>query len=210
MTVEAAIGDTSEVKTQDWKSLIGRVLALRDDPRNAGTIAGFRAGISPSSETFAMGYTDRFLSDLSLTQRSAARRAAAICASNPRVRQPENQAGEKAAYRPLGHSLRDLVKRESNGYPSPESPNAITMQVNSLPLVDAETAATIFGLLVSRCAEHNIAVDYYDLTKTLIYWGNGISQSSLRARRSVITAFYEVPESRSKRAHPKNSSTETE
>lgn len=176
---------TDAPKVLDWKGLIREVLAKRDNPVFAGQTSAFRTGISPASEIFAFGHTEKYLAYLKREKRPAARRAAAICAFSKGANQPKLNKDGKYPYRPIGHSLRDLKDKGGGGG------NAITMQVNSLPLLDMESAAVVFGLLVKRCAAEKITVNYFDLARTLINWGNGISPESRETRSDVVAAFYQ-------------------
>lgn len=187
---------TAPATTRRWEDLIGAVLTQRDATRGGAFTAAIRAALTPATENQALGYTEAFLADLRPVQKIGARRAAAICAANPHARQPAHPDG-KRPYRPVGHSLRDLYMSENNNR-APATldntgatvQNALLMQINSLPMLDVESAANVLSLLISRCNQKNITVDYYRLARTLIGWGNGITPASQQTRSQVLTDFY--------------------
>lgn len=192
--------ETAEAETAPsaptWRHLIGEVLARRESPRGGGYLAAMRAAAIPATEVNALGYTERYLSTLRTDQRTGARRAAGICATAVGARQPQRGENGSRTYRPIGASLRDLYVKVNGSAPSSldssgnQVNNAMLMQINSLPMLDLETAAATFGLLIDRCSAHHISVDYYDLAYTLINWGNGISPASQQTRAKVLTGFY--------------------
>ena len=178
--------DEKSTKELTWKGLIKEALRVRDESNLAGHTSALRAAISPASETFAFAYTEKYLSRLKPVQRAAARRAAAICASSKGAKQPDKQADGKPTFKPIGRSIGDL-KNRSGG-----AGDSIASQINSLPLLDMESAATVLGLLIQRCAAKGITVDYFDLARTLINWGNGINEKSRNTRGNVVAAFHQV------------------
>jgi hypothetical protein len=98
---------------------------------------------------------------------------------------------------PIGQSLR-LLHSRNVGYaagaldPSSNTPrrNALTMQVDALPLLGLEEAASSISLLIGRCADEDVVVDFYDVARTLAHWGNGISAGSRATRNRVVQDFY--------------------
>lgn len=190
-TTPIKVGVVDRKPEPDYRRLISEVISRRNDPRSNAWTSAVRTALTSATEMNALGYTERYLADLSPRQRTGGRRAAAICASN---------AGAPPAsgdfYLPIGRSLRNLYKALNGADPSildsggHVSNNAMLMQVNSLPLLDVEQAANVFGLLIGRCADKGIAVNYYDLAATLIFWGTGATPQSQRTRSAVLTAFY--------------------
>ena len=194
--------------TRDWQGLIGRVLFCREwnqdttkDNRFSGYIAALRMAVTSATEVNAYAYTEAYLSSLPEPQRVGARRAAGICASTPRVMttaDPASKDADSPAPR-LGASLRHLYHHETDQWPATFEPdgtprqNALLNQVNSLPLLDLEQAAALFFSLIKRCEEARVRVDYFDLARTLIYWGNGRSESSRKARQRLLRDFYYIP-----------------
>ena len=192
MTTTPTEVDVIDLKNEpDYKMLITEVIARRNDPRSNAWAAAVRTALTSATEMNALGYTERYLVDMSPKQRIGGRRAAAICASNTGA--PQSGGG---FYMPIGRSLRNVYKSTNGTDPSVldsgghVSNNAMLMQINSLPMLDVEQAANVFGLLIGRCADKGVAVNYYDLAKTLIYWGTGATPNSQKTRANVLTAFY--------------------
>lgn len=160
--------------------LINQVLTWRSKGARA-ELAGVRRAISPASEASALAFTDPLLGRMSATQRTGARRAAAICALNPKVPAIRSEPGK---YPPrLGHNLRRLHDRLSRG-----GGNGIESDVAVLAMLDQESAAVVLSQLVGRCI--GVPVNFHDLAATLAYWGNGIDERSRQTRQRIIHDFY--------------------
>jgi len=175
--------ETPKREIPGWAALIGAVLARRDDRASGAYLSAVKAGISPATEMQARQFTQSHLGELSPRAASGARRAAAICAAS---------TGAPAVSRkPLGESLLDLHLRENtNTPPSVEKPNSIITTVGALPLLDLESAVQAISQLVGRCAKHGIGVDYFDLARTLTFWGEGVTPQSQETRARIVSAFY--------------------
>lgn len=184
----------------DPYALIGRVLALRTSDRSAGVLAAIRSAIVPATEALAFPYTEALLAPgASEAARTGVRRTAAMIALHKDARQfrlPTNpEPGPKR--HPLGLSLRILHSRNfgygagsldvSNNTPKR---NALTMQVDALPMLGLEEAASSISLLVGRCGHEGITVDFYDVARTLAHWGKGITPQSRTTRNRVVQEFY--------------------
>lgn len=194
---------------KDWRSMISRILYCREwnqnstkDNRFSGYIASLRMAVTPATEVNAYAYTEAYLGSLSSeSQRVGARRAAGICAATPRVAAAQGSTdGEPDSHAPrLGASLRQLYRHETDQWPatfeSDGTPrqNALLNQVNSLPLLNVEQAAALLFALIKRCEDANVRVDFHDLARTLIYWGNGMSESSRQQRQRILRDFYYIP-----------------
>jgi len=184
----------------DQYALIGRVLGLRTSDRSAGVLAAIRSGIVPASEALAFPYTEALLAPwTSEAARTGVRRTAAMIALHKDARQFRLPTDVEPGRRrhPLGLSLRLLHSRNfgygagslnaSNNTPKR---NALTMQVDALPMLGLEEAASSISLLVGRCGHESITVDFYDVARTLAHWGNGISPTSRATRNRVVQEFY--------------------
>jgi CRISPR type I-E-associated protein CasB/Cse2 len=168
-----------------------RLTANRTDPSrpHAGWLAAVRNGLVTATEVQALPATATFTSGLTgAHQQKGARKAAAIRTINKKTR--SFTATDDHRYQPLGVSLRVLYKADRGRYPDDASADALTMQINALPLMDLESATTVLNQMVGRCAGQGVTVDFYDLARTLIWWGNGISPASRRTRNNVVAAFY--------------------
>lgn len=168
-----------------------RLTANRTDPSrpHAGWLAAVRNGLVTATEVQALPATATFTSGLTgAHQQKGARKAAAIRTINKKTR--SFTATDDHRYQPLGVSLRVLYKADRGRYPNDASADALTMQINALPLMDLESATTVLNQMVGRCAGQGVTVDFYDLARTLIWWGNGISPASRRTRNNIVAAFY--------------------
>lgn len=194
-SIDIAPADTP-TPAPDWRGLIAEVLARRDSTHSGGYRSAMAAARIPATEVNALAYTERFLSALNRDQKIGARRAAGICAATSGAHQPRPDETGKHPYLPIGQSLRNLYIAVNGTNPASLDGkgnvvhNALLAQVNSLPMLDVELAAATFGLLIDRCAAKHINVNYFDLARTLIHWGNGITLQSRDTRSAVLTAFY--------------------
>lgn len=171
----------AETQASPGASLISEVLARRERRGDAGWVASVRRGIAPASEIAAFGATERHFAGITNeVSRTALRRSAAICAS-------ATGAPQTSKLR-LGQSLARLDQKLGRG--------SIDSRVNTLPLLDLESAATALSGLVGRCSQNGIPVNFYDLAYVLARWGNGISPASRAVRARVLQDYYgayEVP-----------------
>lgn len=168
---------TSPTPRRGNETLIAEVLARRNDTGSGAWTASVRRALSPSTEVGAYGSTERHLHGLPEAQARGARRAAAICAGARRV--PYRRGS-------LGADLRRL-DRALGG-------NRVEQRVGALPLLDLENAAQALGHLVDLCAAHGVTVDFYDLSRTLTAWGDGIDPRSQETRRRLVADFYGTPD----------------
>jgi hypothetical protein len=171
-----------------WKQLVASTVRDRHDPRHAGKTSALRFAAVPATEISAFGFTEAYLGGMPQAKRVAVRRAVGICAKHLGAGQPDS-------FLPVGGSLRMLHKHEWGYDPGSFSTdglrrNAMTMQVDSLPLLDQESAAQTLDLLVGRCASAQISVDFFAVTRLLMEWGNGMSPDSRESRARVVCDFY--------------------
>lgn len=147
----------------------------------SGWLADIRCGIAPSIEGRALAVAAPFLAGLAGDRRTGAVRAAAIRAKNKRVRElsQDSQHG-----RSLGRSLRHLSMKDVS----------VEAQVKTLPLLDLNAAALAIDSLVGRCAGHGVSIDFYDLSRTLAFWGHGATTRSRDTRNRIVLDFYYVDE----------------
>lgn len=204
MTETAAAADlaadtetsSDDAKARPGRALVYRVLAVRQralgpQGNGRGILAAFASAIHPMTEATAYPYTEALLGDLGPEQRIGARRAAAMVAVHR-----ETRATGEGTYTPIGATLRRLHHADQQSWPGAIDSSgsvkrtAMSMQVDSLPLLDVENAAQIIGGLVGRCAGHDIPVDFASLASTLAFWGDGMSARSRKHRARVVQDFY--------------------
>jgi CRISPR type I-E-associated protein CasB/Cse2 len=158
----------------------------------SGFLAAVRCGLTPQGDLQAHAVTAPYTIGLTGSQARGARRAAAIRATHKDV--PRTSPGPSIR---LGGCLADLFFRNEGWYPSDKGDEAqknrggeqIVQQIGVMGLLDTDEAALILHQLVGRCAV-GVPVDFEDLARTLIYWGNGISAQSTKVRQRVVSDFY--------------------
>src|SRR5690606_26670292 len=109
-----------------------------------GTLAALRAAVTPATETQAFPLTEEPLAGLNNPQKIGARRAAGLTALHTKVpHTPERRS--------IGSSLRAMHIAEHGFAPGALTdkgnlkPSTTRLQIDTLPLVDVETAATILN-----------------------------------------------------------------
>lgn len=175
-------------------ALTTRALAARNNDRQKGVRAALAHALTPATESLAFAYTEALLAPMENRQaKTAARRVAGIICTHkhtPAYRRPEG-----GNPRPLGKALR-MLHKATQGYDAGDLAdgafrrNQMTMQIDSLPLLPLEEAVQVIALLVGRCGHAGIAVDFYDMARTLTRWGNGITPASRNVRNRVVEQFY--------------------
>ncbi|WP_168581962.1 type I-E CRISPR-associated protein Cse2/CasB [Gephyromycinifex aptenodytis] len=171
-------GITGQVERAAFSSpLIQAVLDRRHDRSFAGWTSSVRRAITPATEVAAYGATERFV-PVTLTPPQAAglRRAAAICAG------ASHAPADDTRYATIGHALARLHRVIGGRH--------VEQRVQTLPLLDMESAAVSLGHLVNLCSHNHVAVNFHDLARTLTYWGDGLTERSQQTRRRVVHDFY--------------------
>ncbi|WP_101525910.1 type I-E CRISPR-associated protein Cse2/CasB [Nocardioides houyundeii] len=182
------------------RNLAYRVIGTRDRVSAAGggrgVLSAIASGIHPMTEASAFPYTEAILSGLSPSQRVGARRAAAMIAVHRDVRATSERST------PIGTTLRSLHAKAHSSWPgdvdgkSVPKRTAMSMSIDSLPLLDVDNASQVISGLVGRCAQHGIPVDFASLATTLTFWGDGLSSKSRSHRAKVVQDFYGLSDRR--------------
>lgn len=176
--------NTAEMKASTWATGLGEILARKNDPSFSGQLASIKKGLLVETEHLAYPYTQYWLSSGddsldSLAQRGA-RRAMAVAA----LCKAPNDSRKIS----IGQAIGRLNKTQLNGRGFAETP--IATMVNSFPVFDVDQLAVLVASMADRCADSGIAVPYYSLARTFIYWGNGISEKSTDHRNKIMYDFY--------------------
>lgn len=170
----------------------------------AGFLASVRTGLTPSGDLWAHQVTARFTAGLSERQARGARRAAAMRAISKDVeafRPYVTEADQEVTRLSVGSSLSSLYRAENATYPGDKDSkdDQIVDQVGMLPLLDLDEAALVLHTLIGRCAgamvtvgdsRRPVTVDFSSLARTLVYWGDGVSEASVRTRTQLVSDFY--------------------
>ncbi|MCA0443250.1 type I-E CRISPR-associated protein Cse2/CasB [Corynebacterium amycolatum] len=202
-----------------WATRLASVLALRDDaniqsPRWRKTRAELRRGASPATEHYAyphvLPYADPTLSDHQIT--SLVRLFALVAEFDqvPHYRPPNttDTNGQKKIRR-IGHwarqvSIAQAKKTGEQFQANPDDLDSVGQRLQFIYSLDAEEAI----LNVSRILKIATALpgpipalDYYDLFRTFLYWGNGFTPESQNIRRRMLRDYFsyfaEIPETSS-------------
>lgn len=164
-----------------WSALISRIQDERHAARSSPAVIAGKHAVHASTEHLAYSITERYTAQLNPEQRIGLRRAVGICAIHADAR-----PGELS----LGTSLALMHVKDRGHQPGSGESNSITMQVDALPMLDIEAAAQVLDLFVGRCADEGVPVNFHDLARTLMAWGNGITDRSKAARARVVRDFY--------------------
>lgn len=168
-------------QTEPWQALVSLILARRTEPGSGAFRSDLRRGMHQHSQHWALPHVAPHTT--SPTQLAPLLRASAITAEH--LRAPHStRPGAR-----LGHALRDLHRQRNGTLPSGEL-TGISRRVVILPSLPLEEAAQSLDGLVAFCATERVPVNYYDLTRTLLRWGKGLSPASVAVRQAVVNDFY--------------------
>lgn len=171
---------TETTPKERWQGATAVALQRRErDDR--GALADLRRGIAPLTERYALPYVAAF-TDADPHTEKVLLRAVAIVARN-------RDAGHDDTVT-FGGSLRELFYRVNGKYPDAGTTGTIARRVLALPSYDFDAAVEVVDGLVGYCATNRVAVDFYGLTRLLFYWGNGVSDASLKVRNRVVRDFF--------------------
>jgi hypothetical protein len=160
-------------------------------------MADLRRGLVPLTERYAMPHVLPYMSG-NERETTVVMRAAAIIAGNRHTPHSDDRRVR------LGHSARDLFRAINGTWPDGDNTGSVARRVLILPSLDSDRAVDAIDSLVAYCSTHQVAVNFYNMTQTLLRWGNGITDASLAVRNQIVRDFFS--------SHPKdntdNSTTE--
>ena len=174
---------------EDYSTVVATVLRHRERD-DTSYLSDVKRGISENTKNYAWAHIAPIVdgNDQELT---ALCRVAAIIALNPDAKQKDGQS--------LGQALHKLYQRLNEGRsPNGESSGSVVNRIQTLPMLDFERAAEAIDSLIEYLASEQIGVDFYDVAKTLLRWGNGISEESRYIRNRIIRDFYRQHENEGK------------
>ncbi len=185
----------SNQNSASWYHLIQKVdRMLRQGSGHVKEIAALRRGSSLATEHYAYPYVLPYTSDFqSKEQQVALLRATAMLAEYRNI--PTFDRANGVGYRPFGSWCYLLSKHLSEGKQAslnPDKPDVVGQRLAYLHTQSLEEAAlNIRRLLALADGMHNPPdLDKYELVKTIIYWGNGLSPASQDNRRQVLRDYY--------------------
>lgn len=182
---------------EPWEALILEILHRRDDPEYRTTRAAIRQGFTPFTQVRAFPYVLPSLPENAhSTQRDALLRTAALAAEYERI--PHSSRGKRLDS--LGRwAFRVAASADKYGRSQsidPINPGMIAARLAYLHTQDMEEAARSIKRIfefASTIPNPVPAVDYFDICRTLMYWGNGVSPKSQRIRMRILEDFYSAP-----------------
>ncbi|MCL2453845.1 MAG: type I-E CRISPR-associated protein Cse2/CasB [Micrococcales bacterium] len=167
-------------RPEPWRGAVAVALERRrrDD---RGALADLRRGIVPLTERYALPYVATF-TDADPHTEKVLLRAVGIIAGN--LDAPHS--GDTT----FGGSLRELFYRLNGKYPDADTTGTITRRVLALPSYDFDAAVQAIDGLVGYCGTHRVPMNFYNLTRLLFYWGNGVTDASIEVRNRVVRDFF--------------------
>ncbi len=179
-----------------WVRAVAQALQTRNRPDLAWKRNELRGGIDVIDEHYAVPHLAPLMGECrALQQRDAIVRAAAITAINDHCPQRDSRPvkGEDASvpYR-LGHALRELTRQRTGSFPSPDPAkrDSVARRLALLPEMDFDSAVDTVSALVSFANSERISVNFFDLARTLFFWGDGLTDDSVRTRNRVLSDYY--------------------
>lgn len=174
-----------------WELYLGQVLARRNTISFAATRQALARGISDTTEHYAIPHLaplkDPKWGELNETGYMRAVALAAIHHNAPQVE-------TDGTYHSLGRGLAAITKATTGQWPQAEEKNrdSIAVKVALLPNCDLESAVRLFDSMLSQASsrKNQIPINFYDLARTLTYWGNGYNDASVRTRRAVLSDYF--------------------
>lgn len=173
-----------ESMTEAWVHAIREVLSRRGDRRFCSAV---RRGIDSATETYAYPYILPLLREQQ--SYTPVLRAAALAATFTGI--PVSQEPK-----PLGRFFYEVSRSRAQRTVddpfllNPAKPDAIGGRLAQLVNLDLEPACAMLRTMLSLAEGTNVSLDYLALTRTLLHWGAGVSESSQRVRRQLLRDYY--------------------
>lgn len=187
----------------DWEILLSRLLAERDEAtrskvRNSSWVrkqANLRRGVNEETEHFAYPEVLPFIEGNEKKQKVVLR-LCALVAEFPEILQSQREEGKRAPS--LGKwvfllSLAKARKENSTFEFNPNNPDTLAQRLKYLHTQDVEDAIAsvrrIF-FMAKTLGEGAPAIDYYQLFRTFLYWGDGFTPNSISNRSRILRDYY--------------------
>lgn len=195
---------------ESWRGVLSEVIARRAEPRFGAAV---RRGISATTEVYAYPYVLPRLGTLNLRDAVPVLRVCGLAATFKEIPQDQNSRASvrsstdeiplrKRRSRTLGRhcieASKILASRHGRAM-DPTKPDAIAARLRLLESLDLEQSVEVIRGVLALTEPTGVALDFFELAKMLIHWGDGISTESQFVRRQVLrdyySAFYRSPES---------------
>lgn len=179
-----------------WHRLISRVSYLAEqDNGHTKEIAALRRGSSSVTEHYAYPYVLPYASELKTKeQQTALLRVVAMLAEYRKI--PAFTSENGAGHRSFGSWCYHLSTRIADGKKktvlNPDDPDLVGQRLAYLHTQSLEEAILSIRRLLARAntLQNPPALDKYNLARTLIFWGNGLSPASQENRRQILRDYY--------------------
>jgi CRISPR type I-E-associated protein CasB/Cse2 len=190
---------TGEKVRPVWERAASEALQTRGRGDLAWKRNELRGGIDVIGEHYAVPHLAPLMAECQgrqqQQQRDAIVRAAAITAINDHCPQKSfPRQGSDQPVRPyrLGHAMRALTRQRTGQKPSakPAKRDSVAKRLALLPEMDFDSAVDTISALISFANSERISVNFYDLAETLFFWGQGLTDNSVRVRNRVLSDYY--------------------
>lgn len=174
---DAATAQPEDPRDRLMQVTLARVAENQRPGSNAHSawLSDLRAGIVPVGDLRAVRSAGRYVAGLRQgTRRTGAIRAAAIRAINTDTRHSSELR--------LGASLFHLHRAEGG--------SSVSEHVEVLPMLTQDAAALVLDGLAGRCARAGIAVNFIQLSRTLIAWGETSTSIAREQRNRIVFDFF--------------------
>lgn len=187
---------TSDVPRPVWVRAVHQALQTRARPDLGWKRNELRHGVDAIGEHYAIPHLAPLMGEChGQQQRDALMRATAIVAINDKCPQRDSRTtaadGNLAPYR-LGHAFRALTRQRTGKLPAtnPAERDSVARRLSLLPESDFDSAVDTLSALVAFANTERIAVNFYDLARTLFWWADGLTDDSVRTRNRVLSDYY--------------------
>lgn len=176
-----------------WYHLIKKIdRMVGQEGGHTKEISALRRGNSPITEHYAYPHVLPYTADFkSQEQQTALLRVAAMLAEYKNI--PTFDRDNGAGYRSFGSWCYQLsMHLGASKYPNPNDPDVVGQRLAYLHTQPLEEAVMSIRRLLALANGLSTppALDKYNLAKTIIYWGNGLSPASQENRRQVLRDYY--------------------
>lgn len=169
------------MQVKDFNKCVGRILKSVKEG-DTKTVVNMRKGLYRSTEQYAYPYVLPLLpTGANNHDREVCLLVAALVAAGGHIAN-HNDEDNKPEPLDLGSWLGRSPLSDSAG---------VENRVKFLHTQDLHEAALNINHLITHVgSKYSRSLDWFDLARVLFFWGNGISDTSLRTRMSIARGFY--------------------
>lgn len=200
MTTRAS-GSQSPRSSEPWEQRLGQILAMRDN-HSANQVswrktrAELRRGNSAHTEHYAYPYVLPWAGEnASQRTQTVLLRLFALVAEFEDIPQLGSDDTHHVGFGQWCYRVSAALARSrgENFVNDPGDPDAVAQRLRFLHTLDAEKAilnASRIMTIAQGLGTYAPAIDYYDLFRTFLRWGNGLSPQSQAVRRRLLRDYY--------------------